>query len=212
MSTEAPLRASRYAMMDSICFSHMKAKSPSDRLRKLVQADRQSSPWSLSHRFRLLAWEVARVLLFKPTPKPLYKWRLFILRCFGAHIEGSPFVAGSAIIKIPWHLIIETGACLAPHCEIYNLGHVTIRKNGVVAQHAYLCGGTHDFSSAAMELIVGDIEVGEDAFIGAKAFILPGVCIGPRAIVGACAVVTKDVEAGTIVAGNPARIIGHRKD
>jgi acetyltransferase-like isoleucine patch superfamily enzyme len=52
--------------------------------------------------------------------------------------------------------------------------------------------------------------IGNDVWIGHGAFILPGISIGDGAIVGACSVVTKDVEPYTIVAGNPARIIKKR--
>ncbi len=52
--------------------------------------------------------------------------------------------------------------------------------------------------------------VGKNAFIGARAMILPGVCIGDRAIVGAMSVVPKDVADHEIVAGNPAKKIGER--
>jgi len=58
-----------------------------------------------------------------------------------------------------------------------------------------------------MPLIVGDIEIGPDAFIGARAFVLPGIVIGTGAVIGACAVVTKPVDSYTVVAGNPASII-----
>lgn len=52
--------------------------------------------------------------------------------------------------------------------------------------------------------------IGNDAWIGARAVILDGVRIGDGAIVGAGAVVTKDVEAYSIVGGVPAKVIGHR--
>jgi acetyltransferase-like isoleucine patch superfamily enzyme len=52
------------------------------------------------------------------------------------------------------------------------------------------------------------ITIGDDVFIGARACILKGVTIGPGAVVGCAAVVTRDVAALTIVAGNPAREIG----
>lgn len=54
----------------------------------------------------------------------------------------------------------------------------------------------------------GAIEVMDNVFIGADVIILPNVRIGPNAIVGAGAVVTKDVPPGTIVGGSPARVIG----
>jgi maltose O-acetyltransferase len=56
----------------------------------------------------------------------------------------------------------------------------------------------------------GDVVIGDRAWIGYGALILPGVRIGEGAVVGAGAVVTKDVEPFAIVAGNPARKIGER--
>lgn len=53
----------------------------------------------------------------------------------------------------------------------------------------------------------GKIHIKKNAFIGSDAYILPNVTIGENAIVGARSVVTKSVPDGTVVAGNPARII-----
>jgi acetyltransferase-like isoleucine patch superfamily enzyme len=63
-----------------------------------------------------------------------------------------------------------------------------------------------------MPLLTKPIVIGEWAFIGARALILPGVKIGARAIVGAGSVVRKDVLPGQIVAGNPARVLKTRSD
>ena len=53
----------------------------------------------------------------------------------------------------------------------------------------------------------GKIEIRDNCQIGVRATILPGVTIGPNAVVGACSVVTKDVPPDTVAAGNPARVI-----
>ena len=54
------------------------------------------------------------------------------------------------------------------------------------------------------------VEIGDDVLVFAEAFIGPGVRVGDNAVVGARAVVVKDVADGIVVAGNPARKIGDR--
>ena len=68
----------------------------------------------------------------------------------------------------------------------------------------------HDPRSAAFEDWGGDVVLGDRVWIGYRAIVLPGVTIGEGAVVGAGAVVTKNVQPNAIVAGNPARMIGER--
>jgi len=60
--------------------------------------------------------------------------------------------------------------------------------------------------------VYGCIRVLDNVFLGTGALILPGVTIGPNAVVAAGAVVTHDVREGTVVGGNPARVIGSFDD
>jgi acetyltransferase-like isoleucine patch superfamily enzyme len=68
----------------------------------------------------------------------------------------------------------------------------------------------HDPRSASFADRGGAVSVGDRAWIGFRAIVLPGVTIGEGAVVGAGAVVTRDVPPFVIVAGNPARTIGRR--
>lgn len=54
-----------------------------------------------------------------------------------------------------------------------------------------------------------DVHIGDNCFIGAHAIILPGVTIGDSCIVAAGSVVARDVPSGSLVAGNPARVVEH---
>lgn len=164
-----------------------------------------ASSWSLGTRLKVGLWQVTWLLLFRPTPKPLYPWRVWLLKRFGATVTGHAFVSASAVIKMPWHLTMEDRSCLGDRAEVYNLAPVTLRARCTIAQQVYLCTGTHDFSTRSLPLVVGRIEIGEDAFIGARAFVLPGVTVGAGAVVGACAVVGRDMPAWTVCAGNPCR-------
>jgi putative colanic acid biosynthesis acetyltransferase WcaF len=162
------------------------------------------SPWSLRQRIAMLLWEYCWAVFCRWTPKPFNPWRLVWLRLFGAKIHGLPFVHQRARIQIPWNLTMYDRASMGDRTNAYSLGEIEIGARAVVAQEVYLCSGTHDLSDRNFPLQVAKITIGEDAFVAARAFIMPGVTVGARAVVGACAVVTKDVAPSVIVAGNPA--------
>lgn len=165
----------------------------------------QSSPWTMGERLRALVWQVVWAVACGWTPKPANPWRLLVLRCFGATIEGTPFVHQRARIQLPWNVTLRDRACVGDRANLYSLDRIELGENCIVAQEAYLCCGTHDASSPEWPLLTAPIAVGARAFVGARTFVLPGVTIGERAIVGAASVVTKDVPAGATVRGNPAR-------
>ena len=157
-----------------------------------------------------LLWEFCWALLCQWTPKPLNPWRLFWLRAFGAKIHGTPFVHQRARIAIPSNLTLHDRACLGDRANAYTLGELEIRRGATVAQEVYLSTGTHDFSAPSLPLVTGRILIGEDAFVGARAFVMPGVTIGARSVIGACSVVTKDIPPNVIAAGNPCRVVRER--
>ena len=133
-----------------------------------------------------------------------------MLKIFGANLSGMPFIHSATRIQIPWNLTMQHRACLGECANAYSLGKIKILEGATVAQEAYLCTGTHDFNDPSLQLITKPITIGINAFIGARAMILPGVCIGNHAIVGAMSVVSKDVPGNQIVAGNPAKKIRER--
>ncbi|HXA09426.1 MAG TPA: DapH/DapD/GlmU-related protein [Chthoniobacterales bacterium] len=177
---------------------------------RVDQTSPSQSPWSGGDRILRLLWEFCWSIFCVWTPKPANPWRLFWLGVFGAKIHGTPFVHQRARIAIPWKLTLHDRACLGDRANAYSLGEIEIGARAVVAQEAYLNTGSHDFADPAMPLVVAKITIGEDAFVGARAFVMPGVTIGARAIVGACSVVTRDVPENVIAVGNPCRVLRPR--
>jgi putative colanic acid biosynthesis acetyltransferase WcaF len=176
------------------------------------QKSAYDSPWPIWVPIGVFFWKLSWFFLCSWTPKFLNPWRLIIARAFGVRIYGMPFVHQRARIQIPWHLTMHHRACLGERTNAYSLGNIEIWEGATIAQEAYLCTGTHDINSSSFQLITQKITIQPNAFVGARAMILPGVSIGKNAVVGAQAVVTKDVQENEIVAGNPARVIGNRTE
>jgi len=90
--------------------------------------------------------------------------------------------------------------------------HFSIRtgSNVSIGPEATILTLGHDPRSPTFADRGGDVDIGDRAWIGYRAIILPGVKIGEGAVVGAGALVTKDVDPYAIVVGNPARKIGER--
>ena len=169
-----------------------------------------ASPWQPRQRVLMLLWGVCWTLFCLWTPKPANRWRLFWLRAFGAKIHGLPFVHQRARIAIPWNLTLHDRACLGDRANAYTLGPVEIGARATVAQESYLSTGSHDFTKPSIPLTTAKITIGEDAFLGARTFVMPGVTIGARSVICACSVATKDVPPDVFAAGNPCRVLRPR--
>ena len=70
-----------------------------------------------------------------------------------------------------------------------------------------MCAGTHDYKDPSMPLIKPPIQIGNEVWVCADAFVEPDTVIEDRAIVAAASVVVKDVEKSQVVGGNPAKLI-----
>jgi len=169
------------------------------------------APYPRSWYVRKLAWFLVWHLLYRPTPRAVRKFRVLLLKVFGADVPYSVNLLPSSRIWHPWLFRAGEHACLADGVLIYNLGPVSIGAHTVLSQDAYVCAGTHDYTRPNLPLLRPPITIGAGVWVCAKAFIGPGVTVGDNAIVGACAVVTRDVPPDMVVQGNPAVVVKPRK-
>ena len=168
----------------------------------------------LSRRNQLLRllWSVVWTVFARPLPRSLCSgWKRFLLRCFGAKIHSTAHVYSSAKIYAPWNLVMEEYSCIASEVDCYNVEKIKIGKHATVSQSAFLCTASHDIEKTDMPLITAPVTIENYAWIAADAFIGMGVTIGEGAVAGARAAVFKDVEAWTVVGGNPAKFIKKRE-
>ena len=158
-----------------------------------------------------MLWNICWTLFARPFPRYMFMpWKRFLLRLFGARIADTVSVYASANIFMPWNLVMKEYSCIGPEVDCYNAAPVVLGNNTVVSQRAYLCTASHDITKATHPQIEKPIIIEDKAWVAAEAFVGPGVTVGEGAVVGARGCVFKDVEAWTVVGGNPARYIKKR--
>lgn len=172
------------------------------------QLDKVSpAPYTRAEYRRRAVWLLVQHTLFRVAPNKL---RLALVRLFGGVIDPTAMIRPSANIRHPWLLTMGKHAAIGNDVEVYNLGPISIGDHSVVSQNVHLCAGTHDYKKPNLPLRRVPIQIERGVWVCADAFIGPGVRIGDNAIVGARAVVTREVPAGVIVAGNPAEVVRER--
>jgi acetyltransferase-like isoleucine patch superfamily enzyme len=105
--------------------------------------------------------------------------------------------------------VLEAGNRVGSGTRIHSgcfLEHTTLGKRVFLAPHVVFTDDPHPMCPRYLECVLG-ATVEDDVSIGANATILPGLKIGAGSLIGAGSVVTKDVEAGSVVAGSPAKRI-----
>jgi len=155
-------------------------------------------------------WALVWATLFRMSPAPLFGWRRFLLRAFGASIGIHAHPYPRCRIWAPWNLTMGAHSCLANDVDCYCVDSVIVGDFATVSQQAMLCTATHDYSDPAFRLVTKPITIGPRAWIGARAFVAPGVNVGEGAVIGAASAVFRDVETWTVVGGNPARPLKKR--
>lgn len=126
----------------------------------------------------------------------------------GVNIEKGAYFGDGSELEIGDHSGIGTGAWVS--------GPVSIGRDVMMGPEVLIITRNHRFDALDVPMRVQGwaearpVVIGDDVWIGSRVIVLPGVSIGRGAILGAGAVVTRDVPDYAIVAGNPARIIRYR--
>ncbi len=110
---------------------------------------------------------------------------------------------------------IGAGSSVGQGTIIYGHGGVTVGNNVMIAGQGFIVASSHNTDDPGVAMAqqgfsARGITIEDNVWIGAGARILDGVTIGAGAIVGANAVVNRDVAAGTVVGGVPARVLNRR--
>ena len=149
-------------------------------------------------------WYFTNMFLFKtmlPIPSNI---KAKILRFFGANIGIEVVIKPNVNIKYPWFLQIGDYSWIGENVWIDNLASITIGKNCVLSQGAFLLTGSHDYTLETFDLLTKSIVLEDGSWVGAKATVCPGVTLKTHSILAVGSIATKDLEPYGIYQGNPA--------
>lgn len=143
---------------------------------------------------------------------PLHGVRKFIYRLSGIKIDSGSTIHMWANFFQPSNISIGSDTIVGDHVFLDGRAPITIGNHVDIASSVLIYNSEHDINKDDFSAREEPVEIGDYVFIGPRAIILPGVKIGKGAIVGAGAVVTKDIPDFAISGGVPAKIIGERKN
>ena len=169
------------------------------------------SPHSFGNRVARVLWGVVYVVLFRPSPRNLHRWRNVLLRMFGASLHPTSRVYPRARVWGPWNLTMGARATVADDVDVYCVAPITIGERTTVSQYSYLCGASHDFELPNRPLTPAPIVLGSGVWLAADVFVGPGVTIGDDTVVGARSSVFGDLPESSICFGTPAKAVRERR-
>lgn len=152
------------------------------------------------------------ILNFVSCTIPFHSVRKAFYRASGVKIGKDSFIHMGARFYLPSGVSIGDGTVIGDHCFMDGRAPLKIGNHVDIASDAMIYNSEHDINSDGFDPIEEPVEIADYAFVGPRAIILPGVKIGNGAVVGAGAVVTKDVAPFKVVGGVPAKEIGERKN
>lgn len=135
------------------------------------------------------------------------------VRGFLAHLTRSRIDASVTLFP-PFHadfgrnIRIGRNVFINMGCKFQDQGGITIADGALIGRNVVIATVNHPLEpSRRGDIVPAPVHIGKGAWIGANATILPGVTVGDGAVVAAASVVTRDVPAGTVVVGSPARVL-----
>ena len=176
----------------------------------------QTNQMPRREKFLQRIWEVVRVVLCRPTPFFMRRWRRFVTvifarLCGGCNIARHVSLSRKCRIDYPWRLSIGERSSIGDSAWVYALDRISIGRNVCIGEDVCLITGSHDVASPHFDLVTRPITINDNVWVATGAMVLPGVTIGEGAVVAAGAVVAKDVEPWAVVGGNPAKFIKKRE-
>jgi putative colanic acid biosynthesis acetyltransferase WcaF len=155
-------------------------------------------------------WYFLKIFFFLssfPWPSRFKSW---LLRSFGAEVGHGVYWKPRVNIHIPWKLKVGDYTSVGEEVCIINFAPVSIGAHCCLSQRSLLCSGNHDYRSPDLRYRNAPIVLEDGVWVGAGAFVGPGVNVGVDAVITAMSLVNRSLEGGWVYAGLPCKAMRRR--
>jgi putative colanic acid biosynthesis acetyltransferase WcaF len=159
---------------------------------------------------RRLLWYLVNALFINSYWLPASGFKVLLLKFFGAKVGRGVTIKPGVNIKYPWLLEIGDYCWIGEGVWIDNLTRVKIGASACISQGAMLLTGNHNYKRTTFDLMIGEIELEDGVWIGAKAVVCPGITCKSHSVLSVGSVATRDLDPYIIYQGNPAVAIKSR--
>lgn len=166
----------------------------------------------ISKRFKLLnvLWSIVNASIYRYSPFFFRKFRIFLVRIFGAKVDWSCSLNRLSIIDFPWNLYMGKNSSIGENSWIYCLNRVEIEDFVCIGKDSYILTGSHDINSLNFDLVTKPVSVKKGVWISTGVYILPGIIVEEFSVIGAGSVLTKSTVPFGVYGGNPAKFLNTR--
>jgi putative colanic acid biosynthesis acetyltransferase WcaF len=160
--------------------------------------------------WKQMLWYFLGEPLFRSHWLPFSRFKVWILRRFGAQIGQQVRIKPDVRVKFPWRLSVGDYVWIGENTWLDNLAPITIESHVCLSQDVYLCTGNHDWSDPDFKLIPAAIHIEQGSWLAARAVVGPGVTVGFGAVLSLGSVTGRSLQPMTVYAGNPAQPVKQR--
>jgi putative colanic acid biosynthesis acetyltransferase WcaF len=161
-------------------------------------------------RWVFMLWYLSKCIFFLssiPWPSQLKSW---LLRLFGAEVGQGVYWKPRVNIHIPWKLKVGDYTWIGEEACIINFAPIRIGAHCCLSQRSFLCSGNHDYRSRDMQFRHAPIVLEDGVWVGAGAFVGPGVTVGVDAVITAMSLANCSLAGGWVYAGQPCKAVRQR--
>lgn len=161
--------------------------------------------------WKQVLWYFLGEPLFRSYWLPFSKFKVWLLRRFGAKVGQQVRIKPGVRVKFPWRLNVGDYVWIGENTWLDNLAPITIESHVCLSQGVYLCTGNHDWNHPDFQLITAGIHIEQGSWIAARAVVGPGVTVQRGAVLCLGGVTGRSLQPMTIYTGNPAQPIKQRR-